>query len=425
MHVPGLTYAVVRDGKIVRQGATGFASLELKAPARAETVYEIGSITKQFTATLIMMLVEQGKLALADPISRYVDDTPDTWKDISLRHLLTHTSGIKGYTEVMPFVALARNDYTPDQIINSVRKLPLNFQPGEKWEYCNTGYYLLGMVIEKVTGKSYWEVLDERILKPLGMSSTRNSNPRDLIPNRARGYMWVKDKWLNVDPITPSAGFAAGSIVSTVGDMAKWDAALYTEKLLKKSSLQQMWTETKLNDGKPVQYGFGWGVDKANGHRVIGHGGGTAAFSTYIARYVDDKLTVIVLTNAASVNAGGISTGIAELNIPALKPKPIVDNDPKTTLRLRKLIEAIIEGAASRDEFTEEAAKELFPQRMKDAAAFLRELGKLKAMSLLEARDEAGGARSFRYSVEFESATLTYHVTLTKEGKISGIRFSG
>ncbi|HEX3619881.1 MAG TPA: serine hydrolase domain-containing protein, partial [Candidatus Udaeobacter sp.] len=298
LHVPGASIAIVRDGHITKAQGYGFANLELRSPATKETVYEIGSTSKQFAATAIMMLVEEGKVRLDDTITKYFPEAPQTWRAITIRHLLTHTSGIQNHVAVPHWLDVFRTNLafqtapSRDELLKMFFKLPLEFQPGETWAYDNTGYYLLGIIIEKASGKSYWQFLDERIFKPLGMNATRSTDPLPIVRNRASGYEWKNDHFENRPVLLPAIAFSAGSLLSTVEDMAKWDAALYTEKLLKRSSLDQMWTPPATNDGTdaPFNYGFGWFIENYHGHRLVQHSGGTPGFSSAIYRFVSDKL---------------------------------------------------------------------------------------------------------------------------------------
>ncbi|HJZ67900.1 MAG TPA: serine hydrolase [Blastocatellia bacterium] len=328
--IPGLSIAVTKNGEVALAKGYGLANVELNVPAKAETIFQSGSVGKQFTATLVMMLVEEGKLALDDHISKYIPEAPDTWKDITIRHLLTHTSGLSNriYAQIN-----MRQDYTDDELLKKIESMPLDFQPGEKWSYSNTGYVTLGIIVKKATGKFYGDLLRDKIFVPLGMTTARIINEADIVPNRAAGYRNVKGELKNQEWVSPALNTTAdGSLYLTVLDMAKWDAALYTEKLLKRSSLEQMWTPVKLADGKAQQYGFGWGFGDANGHHIIEHGGAWQGFTTYIARYVDDKLTLIVLTNLAGANPGRIAHGVAGFYNAALAPKEpkTIALDPKT-----------------------------------------------------------------------------------------------
>ncbi|MGH9780958.1 MAG: serine hydrolase domain-containing protein [Candidatus Acidiferrales bacterium] len=321
--IPGLALAVVRDGKIVKAKGYGLADIELNVPVMPQTVFESGSIGKQFAATAVMMLVEEGKIGLDDKITKYFPDAPATWRDITVRNLLSHTSGIKNYTDGKE--VNYRKDYTEGELLKMAESTPLDFPPGTGWNYSNTGYVVLGILIHKVTGEFYGGFLQQRIFRPLRMNTTRIISERDIIPNRASGYQLVKGQWKNQDWVSPSLNTTAdGSLYFSVLDLAKWDAALYTGKLLRRASLDQMWTIAKLDNGRPNKgdYGFGWFIHTVNGHRLIEHGGSWQGFTNIISRYVNDKLTVIVLTNldSAHSNPGKIAHGVAGLYVPALTP---------------------------------------------------------------------------------------------------------
>ena len=323
--IPGLSLAVVKDGQVLIAKGYGYANVEHQVPAKAETVYQSGSVGKQFTATGVMMLVEEGKVHLDDKITQYLNEAPAHWKDITVRHLLTHTSGIseKLYERIN-----MRQDFTEEQIFKEIAAVPLEFAPGEKWSYSNPGYVTVGILIHKWTGMFYGDFLQQRIFKPLQMETTRIINEEDIIPNRSAGYRLVEGRLKNQEWVAPMINTTAdGSLYFTVLDLIKWDAALYTEKLLKQSSLEQMWTPVKLNDGKTEPYGFGWRMDSIRGHKIIEHGGAWQGFTTHISRYVDDKLSVIVLTNFVGAAPGSIAHGVATLYNPELKPdKPEPEN---------------------------------------------------------------------------------------------------
>jgi CubicO group peptidase (beta-lactamase class C family) len=319
--IPGIALAVVKDGHVLKAQGYGLANVELDVPVIPETVFQTDSVGKQFTATAVMMLVEQGKIGLDDPISKYFPSWPSSWKDITVRRLLTHTSGIPDYTEK---IINLRQDYTENQLLRKFETLPLNFAPGQKWSYSNTGYVILGILIRKVTGQFYGDFLNDHIFQPLGMNTTRIISEADIVPNRAAGYRLVKGQLKNQEWVSPPLNTTAdGALYTTALDMAKWDAALYTEKLLKESSLQQMWTPVTLNDGSIHHYGFGWDVSERNGHRLFEHGGAWQGFTTHIARYVDDRLSVIVLTNLDSEhsNPGKIAHHIAGMYVPEVRPQ--------------------------------------------------------------------------------------------------------
>jgi CubicO group peptidase (beta-lactamase class C family) len=315
-HIPGLALLVARDGKTVRAQGYGFSNVELQVPVKPETVFQSGSVGKQFTATGIMMLVEEGKIGLDDPVTKYLKDAPPSWNQVTIRELLSHTAGFTDYPKNFDF----RRDYTESQLLKMVEGIPLAYPPATKWSYANLGYLTLGVVIHRVTGQFYGDFLQERIFQPLGMTTTRIISEADIIPNRAAGYRLLKGELKNQEWVSPMLNTTAdGALYFSILDLAKWDAALYTEKLLKRSSFEQMWTVTKLKNGKPNSgdYGFGWGISNKNGHHVVEHNGGWQGFETHISRYVDDKLTVVVLTNLGDADPGRITDQVAKLYLAA------------------------------------------------------------------------------------------------------------
>jgi len=314
-HVPGLSLAVIKDGKIIKVEGYGSANVELNIPAGPETVYKIGSVSKQFIAAGIMLLIQEGRITLDDKIGKFLEGTPDTWKEITVRHLLTHTSGI--VREAPGFDPLkVQNDA---DVIKTAYPLPLRFAPGEKWEYCNVGYFTLAEIIRKVTGKPWGEYLNERLFMPLEMNATRTTTMTEIVPKRANGYGWRDGKLQNAAiylALRPS-----GAFLSSVLDLAKWDAALYTDRILKQSVRDQMWASVKLNNGTSHPYGFGWELDTVGGHKLVHHGGTLPGFRAELARFVDDKLTVVVLTNGNNAEPDSIALGVAALYIPGLIPE--------------------------------------------------------------------------------------------------------
>jgi len=324
-HIPGVCLAVTKNGTIDLVKGYGLANVELQVPVKPETVFQSGSVGKQFTATAIIMLVENGKIDLDDPIGKHLPNTPESWAKITVRNLLTHTSGLGDYPQGFDF----RRDYTDDELLARLTMSPLLFQPGEKWSYSNVGYVTLGLLITKVTGHFYGEFLKERIFTPLGMTA-RIISEADIVTNRAAGYRLVNGELKNQEWVSPTMNSTAdGSLYLTVLDLAKWDAALCTERLLTKSSLEQMWNPVLLNDGKAHPYGFGWFVVNVRGHRLIHHSGSWQGFQCGIQRYVDDKLTVMGFDNLARSNLEKIIRGVAAIYNSDLKPVPVkpVDSD--------------------------------------------------------------------------------------------------
>jgi CubicO group peptidase (beta-lactamase class C family) len=320
-HIPGLALLVARDGNIVSAQGFGVSNLEHRVPVKPETIFQSGSVGKQFTATAVLMLVEEGKIRLDDSITKYLPDAPDSWKPVTVRHLLSHTGGFTDYPDHFDF----RKDYSEADLFKIVFGIPLAFAPGSSWSYSNLGYLTLGILIYRVTGKFYGDVLEERIFRPLGMETTRIMSEADIVPNRAAGYRLVRGELKNQEWVSPTLNTTAdGSLYFSILDLAKWDAALYTERLLQRSSLEQMWTPVRLNDGRPNSghYGFGWEITESRGHRLIDHEGAWQGFKTQISRYIDDKLTVVVLCNLAEADPGHIAEGVAALYLPASPPAP-------------------------------------------------------------------------------------------------------
>ena len=320
--IPGLSLAIVRDGKVVKAAGYGLANVEHQVAARPETVFQSGSVGKQFTAAAVMMLVEEGKVGLDDPLLRFFEQAPATWRDIKVRHLLTHTSGLTDYAEssgAKDALVDLRRDYTEQELVQKAFSLPIEFAPGSQWSYSNSGYLVLGALIRSITGKFYGDFLQEKIFGPLGMESTRIISEADIVPNRAAGYRLEKGVLKNQEWVAPSVNTTAdGSLYLTVLDLAKWDIALSREEILKRPSFAQMWTPARLENGSTYPYGLAWGLGEQRGHTLIEHGGSWQGFRAHIARYVDDQLSVIVLANLAGAPVEVIAHTVAGLLDPDL-----------------------------------------------------------------------------------------------------------
>ena len=416
--IPGLSIAVIKAGEIALAKGYGTANVEHQVPVKPETIFQSGSVGKQFTATAAMILVEEGKIKLDDRINKYFTDAPESWKDITVRHLLTHTSGMTGYPRDFDF----RRDYTEDELLKRAALIPLAFQPGEKWSYSNLGYLTLGVLISKVTGKFYGDFIQERIFKPLDMKTARIISEADIVPNRAAGYRLVNGELKNQEWVSPTLNTTGdGALYLTAIDMAKWDAALYGEKVLKKSTLEQMWTAVKLNNGQTHPYGFGWRLGEARGRRIVDHGGAWQGFTSYIRRYVDDKLTVVVFSNLARANLENIARSIAWIYNPELGPlsvKVIEDNEPKVTAMVKELLQNLTLGTADSNLFVPELRNQLFSEAARPAHTFFKSLGTVGLVELVE-RNEEGGSRLLRYRVTFKERILFCRIRLTKEDKIA------
>ena len=311
-HIPGLALLVARKGRTIRAEGYGLANVELNVPVKPETIFQSGSVGKQFTATAVMMLVEAGKIGLDDPLTKFFPEAPAWWKQVTVRELLSHTAGFTDYPEDFDY----RKDYTEEQLLAIVEAIPPAYAPGTSWSYSNLGFLTLGILIHRVSGEFYGDFLRHRIFKPLDMSTTRIIDEADIIPNRSSGYRLVEGHLKNQEWVAPTVNTTAdGSLYFSILDLAKWDAALYTDVLLKHSTREQMWTVAKLSDGKPNSghYGFGWFIESNGAHRVVEHEGQWQGFETQISRYVDDELTVVVLTNLGSAKPDKIAHAVAAI----------------------------------------------------------------------------------------------------------------
>jgi D-alanyl-D-alanine carboxypeptidase len=405
-HAVGLSLAVVKDSRLVLAKGFGSANVELDFPVNRETGFDIASIGKQFTAAAAMILVEQAKMRLDDRITNYLSDLPQAWSQVTIRHLLTHTSGIKNYTDLPNFKDLAKSHISTQKLVKLMADYPLDFAPGERWAYSNTGYHLLADIIENVSGKPYETFLKERIFAPLQMNSTWIDDGMMIITNRASGYSWQEGVLHNADYFDMSWTRGAGGEVSTVLDMAKWDAALDSERLLSKKRLEQMWTPVRLNDGGSYPYGFGWQVFQMDSdHRLLAHSGFDFGFNSCIYRWIDDRTTVIVLLTAGtplmgngSDSADYIAWGLSRHFIPRLKDKAIKDTSPEMTGRAKGFLESIIQGTFD-SKLLAEGIRTQWPPKGKRLASELEGLGEMRSFQLVRKEDD-GPIRTYSTALD-------------------------
>jgi CubicO group peptidase (beta-lactamase class C family) len=301
------TVLVAQDGKILLDQGYGFANLEWQVPNTPTTKFRLGSITKQFTAASILLLEERGKLKVEDPVKKYMPDAPAAWDKITIFHLLTHTSGIPNFTSFPDYGSREAEPMTPQKLVEWFRDKPLDFEPGEKWKYSNSGYALLGYLIEKISGQSYADFLQQNIFTPLGMKDSGYDSNSALITRRAAGYARDKNGPLNAGFVHMSIPFAAGALYSTTEDLLRWEQGLFGGKVLKPESLSKMTTPFKQD------YAFGLSVTNKNGHKMIAHGGGIQGFNTSLAYYPDDKLVIAVLANMNGNFADQIATDLGQV----------------------------------------------------------------------------------------------------------------
>ncbi|MBK8608508.1 MAG: serine hydrolase [Chitinophagaceae bacterium] len=310
---PGAAVLIAKNGKVIYRKAFGNADLELNVPMKAENVFELGSITKQFTAVSVLMLMEQGKLQLDNSITRFIPDYPTQGKKITVHQLLNHTSGIKSYTDMDNFKKLARTDMSPTELIDVFKNEPMDFDPGEKWKYNNSGYILLGYIIEKVSGQSYASFIENNIFKKLGMTHSYYGSQSALIPNRAKGYQPKEKGFENADYLSMTLPYAAGSLMSTVDDMLLWSQAIHNNTLISSKSKEKAFTNYKLNNGDADYYGYGWQPNEINGIATVEHGGGIFGYTTMGIYAPAENLYAIVLTNTSGKSPTDITIKLAAL----------------------------------------------------------------------------------------------------------------
>jgi len=309
-YVPGKfmgTVLVAQDGKIVLDKGYGFANVEWDIPNTPTTKFRLGSLTKQFTAASILLLEERGKLKIDDPVKKYMADAPAAWDKITIFHLLTHTSGIPSFTGFADYNSRETQAMTPEKLVEWFRDKPLEFEPGTKWNYSNSGYVLLGYLIEKISGQSYSEFLQQNIFTPLGMKDSGYDSNSAIIAHRAAGYAPGKSGPVNAGFVHMSIPFSAGALYSTTEDLLRWEQGLFGGKVLKAESLAKMTTPFKQD------YAFGLGVSTNDGHKMIAHDGGIQGFNTFLGYFPDDKLVVAVLANLNGPFADQIARNVAKV----------------------------------------------------------------------------------------------------------------
>lgn len=422
LRLPGASVAIVRNGELVTQRSYGSADLEHNVPVTAETVFELGSVTKQFTAVAVMLLVEDGKLRLDDSIARHLPDVPEAWKLITVRHLLTHSGGIQEYLSVagLPAQAHALSHEAMTRLF--FERLELEFAPGATWSYSNSGYLLLGDIIERVSGRSYWEFLRARIFEPLAMRATRSSNPASVIPHRAAGYGWAEGAFENRSALSENA-YSAGAIVSTIGDMARWEAAMQRRALLRSESFDELWTALTTTTGPmpPFAYAFGWVVDEERGHRAVLHSGGTPGFSSAVRRYVDDRVSAIVFANHGDRLLDHVARELAEFALPsAARARTAVDPDPDRSRMLLTTFRELLAGKANRGAFTPAMQLFLNTATGRGLWEWIASHGPLGSLTYVQT-EASDSASVLRYRASVGGAELSFSFTVMPDGRIARV----
>jgi len=411
--VPSASVAVVQDGKIAYLQAYGDASLDPQTPATPAMLYSIGSISKQFTAAAILMLQQEGKLSLDDPVAKYVPGLTDGDK-VTIRELLSHTSGYQDFWPqdyVMPFIL---KPTTAQAIMDRWAKKPLDFAPGTKWQYSNTNYVIAGVIVEKAAGMPLLQLLSQRVFKPLGMTSVADTDQNKLPPTDPTGYMRYALGPLRPAPTTGNGWmFAAGELAMTAEDLAKWDISMMDETVLKPASYKEMETDTLLKNGMGTHYGLGIEVINQNGRRVLEHSGEVSGFVSENIVLPDDKLAVVVLTNQdASEAAGDIGKGIAALLLKAQNPQ-----DPKQDALMRQIYDGLQQGKIDRSLFTDDANAYFTAQALKDYADSLGPLGAPESFTSVRT-SLRGGMTARIYQVKYPTKNLVLIIYEMPDGKI-------
>lgn len=422
LRLPGLSLAIVADGRVVKTAGYGSARLEPHQAATPRTVFEIGSLTKQFTAAAILLLAEDGKLRLEDSVVIHFPRAPESWAPITLRHLLTHTAGIQNHVAVPGFMTLFETVTDRDALLARFFELPLEFRPGETWAYDNTGYYLLGLVIEQVSGVSYWEFLEQRIFRPLGMRSTGPVS-REREVDRAHGYGLNGDRFEARPPLTPFMALSAGALSSTIEDMARWAAALDSRALLGPASYEAMWTAAALTSGEvaPADYGFGWFVDQWRSHRFVAHAGGTPGFSSSIYHFPDDRVTVILLCNHGDRILDSLALEIAASYHTGLARKMAFrDPEPARSQALREWFAAALRGEIDASRASPPFARYLETATGQAWFAWYASHGALGKFEFWESPRSATGSR-LQYRVELGGNRYWFTFQLTSDGHIAQV----
>jgi D-alanyl-D-alanine carboxypeptidase len=408
---PGASVAIVRDGKIAYVQAYGDAKLDPRAPARPPMRYSIGSVSKQFTATAILMLAEEGRLSLDDPVARFLPDLTRA-NEVTIRQLLSHTSGYQDYWPqdyVPPFML---QEITAAAILDKWAKKPLDFEPGTQYQYSNTGYVAAGVIVEKASGKPLLEFLGSRVFTPLGMTSVADIDRQTLGPNDPVGYMRYALGPLRVAPKEGKGWlFAAGELAMTAEDLARWDVGMLDQKLLKPASYRQMQTEVLLKDGLGIHYGLGIDVTKWDGRRALEHGGEVSGFTAENVVFPDDHAAIVVLVNQDSIGASGaIGQKIARVLFAGGGAGP-------AEARARQILEGLQKGKIDRAIFTPNANSYFTNQAIQDFASGLAPLGAIKEIKQTRSSDRGG--MTFRlFEVKYPDKSLSIWERDMPDGQI-------
>lgn len=319
---PGAAVLVSKNGQVVYHKAFGSANLELDVPMKTKHVFNIGSMTKQFTAVSVLMLVEQGKLNLDDEITKFLPEYPTNGRRITIHHLLNHTSGIKSYTSVQKVRKMIRTDVSSKELIDVFKNEPFDFNPGSAFKYNNSGYAILGYIIELISGVSYEEFVEKNIFLHLGMSSSFYGSHSKIIQDRASGYHSRNDQFKNVMYASYSFPYASGSLMSTTEDLLKWQQAIKNNILIKKETSENLFTNYTLNDRSNTNYGYGWHIRNIDNVKTYEHGGSIFGFKSMAVYIPREDIYVVILSNCDCNSPTETTKDIAELVLKEFNIKP-------------------------------------------------------------------------------------------------------
>lgn len=428
--IPGMSLAVIKDGKVVRATGYGFANLELNVPATKDTVYEIGSISKQIASQAVMLLVEDGKIGLDDPINKHLPaNAPPTWAKITVRDLLNHTSGLKDWTEVKEFSY--RREYSAEEFIDLVKAFPLVFQPKENWGYSNTNLPLVGVIVEKASVRSFEDFVTERIIKPLNYPTIRFKHQEDVVPNRATGYVLRNGEWKNGEPFRPKVIAPSGGILASAVDLARWWEAALEGRIVKQPGLAEMLKAAKINDGRSVSHGFAFFTNTFNGNTFISHAGSTVGgFGAMVYYFPKDKISIAAIGNLEDGGFGAeyIIKRLSNQYIPGAFVGGMKEvDDPEKTREALQILKDIAENK------NPDILSTNFATRMPDAfrKQLAENLKQMKSFAYL-GNEKIGknhfmldplASEFFRYRMTLASKTVYYHFRMNKDGKIGWIIF--
>ena len=415
--IPGVAVGIIDHGVVTARGY-GVANVEHSVPVTDETIFQSGSLGKMFTSTAVMLLVEDGKIALTDPLTKYFPAAPTSWKKITVRHLLTHTSGIPDYTtDTFDY----RKDYTEDQLAKFAFAMPLEFAAGSRWNYSNTGYALLGFIVHKASGQFYGDVLAKRVFAPLGMTRTRIITEADIVPNRAAGYQLVDGQLKNQDWVAPQLNTTAdGSLYFSMRDLVSWEAAVKRRAVLKAESWEQILTPVRLNSGKSYPYGFGWFIEERGGLPLHQHSGSWQGFKTQFSRFLGNDLSIVVLANLAQADPTRIADRIATIIDPRLAVPAraaIADAEPRVTAKLQQTLDALRGGTLTPKDLAYVRAG-FFPAAAEYYKTELVKLGHPTKTVLVERR-EVGDDRSYLYELTFGDHLYLARLALAPDDRVS------